>query len=518
VSWLLVLPILIPLLSAALTFLFWGSLRVQRSLSMLGAFGLLGVSVLLLMTVSQGGILAVQVGDWPAPFGITLVADHLSAIMVVMAGIMAAAIAVYASGSIDERRERYSFHPLVHALLTGVCGAFLTGDLFNFYVWIEVLLISSFVLLALGGERAQLDGAVKYVTINLLASLLLLTAIALTYGMTGTLNMADLAVKLPGVANTGLVTAVAMLFIIALGLKSAVFPLFFWLPASYHTPPAVVSALFAGLLTKVGVYALLRLFTLIFTGDLAFTHTALLWIGGLTMVTGVLGAVAQNDFRRILSVHIVSQIGYMIMGLALFTPLALAGAVFYVVHNIIAKTNLFLISGVTERLAGSYELKKLGGLYRAYPFLSLLFLVSALGLAGLPPSSGFFAKLLLAQAGLEQGAYLIVATALGVGVLTLFSMTKIWSQAFWEPLPKGMRPLPQGYRGLTAMLAPIAVLAALVVAMGIGFAPVFELSMRAAEDMLNPAGYIEAVLGPAPATIPAAATPAITPALNEVGP
>jgi multicomponent Na+:H+ antiporter subunit D len=495
-SWLIVAPVLIPLATSAVAFMFWRFLPLQRWLSILGALGLLASAIALLVAVWYEGTTAVQLGDWPAPFGITLVADHLSAIMVLMAGIKAVAVAVYAIGMADRRREAHGFHPLMHALVAGVCGAFLTGDIFNFYVWIEVLLIASFVLLALGGERAQLDGAVKYVTINLVGSLLLLVAVGLTYGMTGTLNMADLALKLPQVENPALVTAVAMLFIIALGLKSAVFPLFFWLPASYHTPPVAVSALFAGLLTKVGIYALFRFFSLMFVQDLSLTHTVLLWIGGLTMVTGVLGAVAQNDFRRILSVHIVSQIGYMVMGLALFTPLALAGAVFYVVHNMVAKTNLFLISGVTYKVQGSFELKKLGGFYRSYPFLALLFLISALGLAGIPPLSGFFGKLVLAQAGLELGGYVIVATALGVGVLTLFSMLKIWAQAFWEPEPEGAMPLTGSYQGMAPLLVPIVVLAGLVVLMGLAFEPVFELSMRAARDMLEVERYIEAVLGP----------------------
>ena len=218
--------------------------------------------------------------------------------------------------------------------------------------------------------------------------------------MAGTLNMADLARKLAHVEQPGVITVISMLFLVAFGVKAAVFPLFFWLPASYHTPPAAVSAIFAGLLTKVGVYALIRVFTLIFVQDTGYTHTLILIIAGLTMLTGVLGAVAQNEFRRILSFHIISQIGYMIMGLGLFSSLALAGSVFFIAHNIIAKTNLFLISGLAYRLRGTYDLHALGGLYAAYPVVALLFLIPALSLAGLPPLSGFAAKLILVRAGL----------------------------------------------------------------------------------------------------------------------
>jgi multicomponent Na+:H+ antiporter subunit D len=359
------------------------------------------------------------------------------------------------------------------------------------------MLLASFVLMSLGGERAQLDGALKYVFINLLASAIFLTAIGLTYGMTGTLNMADLAVKLPQVENAGLVTTVATLYLVAFGVKAGIFPLFFWLPASYHTPPAAVSAIFAGLLTKVGVYTLIRAFTLLFTQDVGYTHTLILWASGLTMVTGVLGAAAQYEIRRILSWHIISQIGYMIMGLALFTPLAIVGSVFYITHHIIVKTNLFLVGGVARRLTGSFELKEIGGLYKASPLLSILFLIPAFSLAGFPPLSGFWAKYILVRAGLETGAYWIVGVALVVGILTLFSMTKIWAEAFWKPMPAGAHPAPTGtrFRALAALYLPIIFLAALTMLIGVYAQPFFVLAEASAAELLDKRVYVEAVLG-----------------------
>ncbi len=440
---LLVLPLILPLTMAAISLLAWGRLRVQRSLAVAGTAALLVVGLILLESVWTDGICATQMGAWPAPYGITLVADLLSAIMVVLAGITGLAVAVYSLASMDERREALGYYPLLHILLMGVCGAFLTGDLFNLYVWFEVMLMASFVLLALGGEPGQIRGAIKYVTLNLLASAVFLASVGILYGLAGTLNMADLAGKLDSLPQPGTVTALALLFLIAFGIKAAVFPLFFWLPASYHTPPVAVSAVFAGLLTKVGVYAMIRVFTLLFVHDQAYVHTLILIIAGLTMLTGVLGAAAQHEFRRILSFHIISQIGYMIMGLGLagvtaspqLATLALAGSVFYIAHHIIVKTNLFLVSGVVRRVCGSFELKDLGGLYRSSPGLAILFLIPALSLAGVPPLSGFFAKLSLVQAGLGIGQYAIVAVALVVGLLTLFSMTKIWAEAFWKPQP-----------------------------------------------------------------------------------
>ncbi len=493
---LLVLPIVIPLATAAITLVAWNSYRLQRIVPAIGGLALLAAGLGLLNAVATRGIQVVQLGNWPAPFGITLVADLFSAMMVAVTGLMGAAVAIYSLVAIDEERERYGYHPLVHALLAAVCGAFLTGDLFNLYVWFEVMLMASFVLLALGGDRPQIEGAMKYVTLNLVASAFFLAAVGILYGIAGSLNLADLAVKLEQGTEPGVTTVVAMLFLVAFGIKSGVFPLFFWLPASYHTPPVVVSALFAGLLTKVGVYALIRVFTLLFVHDVGYTHTLILVVAGLTMVTGVLGAVSQNDFRRILSFHIVSQIGYMVMGLGLFTRMALAGSVFYIVHHIIVKTNLFLVSGVVERLRGTLQLGALGGLYQSRPLLAGLFLVPALSLAGLPPFSGFFAKLALLHAGFQSEQYLIVAVALAVGLLTLVSMMKIWAEAFWKPLPPDSDATDLASAGsLRLMIGPIAVLATLTVLIGLGAGPVFELSLRAADQLLDREAYIRAVLG-----------------------
>jgi multicomponent Na+:H+ antiporter subunit D len=500
---LLVLPLIIPLATAAVLLLFWRWRVAHRVLGVIGAAALLVSAIALLEKVWREGIQVVQLGDWPAPFGITLVADLFSAIMVLLAALMGLAVVVYSLSSIDRRRESFGYYALFHILLMGVCGAFLTGDIFNLYVWFEVMLIASFVLLALGGERPQLEGAIKYVTLNLISSAIFLAAVGILYGMAGTLNMADLAVKLSLTPFPGLVTTVAMLLLVSFGIKAAVFPLFFWLPASYHTPPVPISAIFAGLLTKVGVYALIRVFTLIFVGDIDFTHNVILVIAGLTMVTGVLGAVAQNELRRILSFHIVSQIGYMIMGLALMTPLAIAGSVFYVMHHIIVKTNLFLVSGVVQRLRGSLELKEIGGLYATHPGLAALFMIPAMSLAGMPPLSGFFAKFVLIRAGIEVGSWWIVAAAIFAGILTLFSMTKIWNEAFWKARPSLPDLAASPASGPTdaerdaasrPMLPPIIALAVITVLIGIAAGPVFTLATRAAEQLLNREMYIEAVL------------------------
>ena len=488
------LPFLLPFLTAILALLFWRNRPVQRWLNLVGSLTLLLTALFLLQRVWFEGIQVAQAGSWPAPFGITVAVDLLSAIMVVLASVIGLAVAVYALADIDEQREKFGFHPLFQFLLMGINGSFVTGDLFNLYVWFEIMLIASFVLLSLGSTRRQLSGAIKYVTINLVASAIFVAAIGLLYSLTGSLNMAHLARLIPTIENDGLLTAVAMMFLVAFGIKAGIFPLYFWLPSSYHTPPAAVSGIFAGLLTKVGVYALIRVFTLLFIGNISYTHHVwLLGLAALSMVMGVFGAASQMEIRRILSFHIVSQIGYMVMGLAIFTPLALAGTVFYLIHHILVKANLFLIGGIMNRLQGSYRLGELGGFYQRYPALALLFLIPAMSLAGIPPLSGFWAKLALVRAGLSAGQYGIVAVSLFVSLLTLYSMTKIWSYAFWTERQDD-RPLPPLGVANWRRLLPVSLLAMGTILIGLLAGPLFELAEAASVQLLDPQTYIDAVL------------------------
>ena len=498
-SWVLALPLILPFATAVIAFLLKEK-PSGRWWSVLGSLLTLIAAAGLMVAVLREGVVAAQMGSWPAPFGITLVADLLSAVMVVITGITGLAVSVYALADIDEAKERLGYHAIFQVLIAGVMGSFLTGDLFNLYVWFEVMLISSFGLLVLGGSREQIDGGVKYVALNLVSTVMFLTGVGLLYGVTGTLNMADLAGAVAESDRVGLLTVIAVLFMIAFGVKAAVFPLFFWLPAAYHTPAFSVSAVFAGLLTKVGVYALIRMFTLVFTHDIAFTAPILLWVACLTMVVGVLGAAAQSDFRKILSFHIVSQIGYMVLGLALLTPLALVGSVFYLVHHIIVKANLFLVSGVANRIAGDTELGRIGGLYRSAPLLAILFLIPAFSLAGFPPLSGFWAKFLLVKAALEVNAWLVAFVALAVGLLTIYSMTKIWGEAFWTPHPDGIDPTLSSLTRYErwALILPIASLAALTCVIGFYPEPFVAFAERAADQLLDPEPYIRAVLGDAP--------------------
>jgi len=501
-STIVALPILVPLVTAALCAVCWRTVSGQRILSLLGTGLHFAASLALMSTVSTDGIAAVQMGAWAAPFGITLVADTFSAVMIVVTAVMGLAVAIYSlSHPGQERLEEAGFHPLFQGMIFGVSGAFLTGDLFNLYVWFEVMLITSFGLLVIGRQADAIDGGVKYVALNLVATTVFLIAIGLLYGLTGTLNMADLPGQLALVENQALVTTVGVLFLLAFGMKGAVFPLFFWLPASYHTAPMPIAAIFAALLTKVGVYAIIRTFTLVFTGEVDFFSTAIAVIAAGTMITGVLGAAAHYDIRRILSFHIISQIGYMLMGLAIYTPLAITGAILYIVHHIVVKANLFLIAGAIRRSGGSFQLKALGGLFHSRPLLAVLFMIPALSLAGLPPFSGFWGKLLVIDASLQAGHYALAGVALAVGLLTLYSMIKIWNEAFWKPAPAGgpEEPVhPAVGIGAVLMLVPIVALAAVTMTIGLWTEPFIAIAGDAAAELLDRQGYIDAVRGARP--------------------
>ena len=431
------LPVLLPLLGAAGALLLAHHPRAQRTLSVVVLTAVLAVSVTLLLMADGDGPTAVAVGGWPVPLGIVLVVDRLSALMLVVASTVALAVLVFAVGQGSADRDEDTplsiFHPTFLVLVAGVSNAFLAGDLFNLYVGFEILLMASYVLLTLGGTAPRIRGGITYVIVSLTSSIIFLAAIGLVYAATGTVNMADLAVRLADLPEGTQVLLQSML-LIAFGIKAAVFPLSAWLPDSYPTAPAPVTAVFAGLLTKVGVYAIIRTQTLLFPGGAL--DDLLMWAALATMLIGILGAVAQTDLRRLLSFTLVSHIGYMVFGIALSTAAGLAGAVFYVAHHIAIQTTLFLVAGLVERQGGTTSIDRLGGLARRSPLLALLFFVPAMNLAGIPPLSGFIGKLGLLQAGVAEGsaaAYVLVAGGVVTSLLTLLAIARVWTRAFWRP-------------------------------------------------------------------------------------
>ncbi|MCP3680143.1 MAG: Na+/H+ antiporter subunit D [Gammaproteobacteria bacterium] len=495
IAWLAMLPLFIALTTAIVTLGFTRSVRYQQAVTLVGTTALLIAAVALLVAVLKHQMIVVYLGNWSAPYGITVVVDLFSALMVLLTAVVGWIVVIYSCGELSIRQIRGGFYPAYALLLMGLCGAFITGDLFNLYVWFEVTLLASFVLVVCGGKKIQLDGAVKYVVLNLLATMLLLVAIALLYGMTGTLNLADMATKLYRFNATGLVTAVVVLLLAAFAIKAALFPLFFWLPAAYHTPPFSVSAIFAGLLSKLGLYSIIRIATLFVIANNALLHNLLLVVALLTLVIAIFAAIAQRQIRRILSFTLISHIGYMVVGLALATPLALAGSLFYLLQHVIVKTNLFLVSGVMKRLSGSEQLEVISDLYHTHPYIVLPFLLPALALAGFPPFSGFWAKLVLLQAAFRSHAYYSVAIMLLVSLLTLFVMLRIWLLAFWRQRHDKSdvtRVLSEKERGW--LLLPLVIVTLLVVAISLLPAPCFALAHKASIQLLHRDQYIQAVL------------------------
>jgi multicomponent Na+:H+ antiporter subunit D len=492
---LLASPILLPLVTAIALQLLPPRTRWLRVVAFAGAVAMLGAATALLVRVERGGIQVVQIASWPAPFGITLVADLFSALMVVMATVIGVAVTGSSFAGVDPRRETLGYHALVHVVLMGVSGAFLTGDIFNLYVWFEVMLIGSFVLMALHRTRAQLQAAFTYVGLNLLASAFLLTAIGLLYGQAGTLNLADLARAWPERHTPGLDAALSMLFLTAFGIKAALFPLFFWLPASYHTPPAAIGALLAGLLTKVGVYSMVRVFTLLFPNPDAIVYTVLLALSTITMMVGLIGAIGQFDFRRVLSFNLVGHIGFTTVGLALWTPAALGGSILYVLHHMLVISTLFLISGLFLRQRRTTDLRALGGMYQTQPAVACLAMIPLFSLAGVPPLSGFIAKVAVIAPMIGSGQYLIAAVSLLVSLLTVLSMARLWEAAFWKPAPGPAAASVSHSRLGPTILAPIAFLVILTVAITVAAGPLSAVTMRAADQLFDVDGYVHAVLG-----------------------
>jgi multicomponent Na+:H+ antiporter subunit D len=435
-TWLVPLPVILPLLGAGATLMLSRRPRLQRTVSFSVLTAVVVIAAVLLVQADRHGPQVAWLGAWTPPLGISLVADRLSALMLLVSAVVTLGVFAYSVGqgmTGDEREAPVSiYHPTFLVLVAGVSNAFLAGDLFNLFVSFEMLLFASYVLLTLGGTATRIRAGTIYVVVNMLSSSLFLISIAAVYAATGSLNLAQLAGRLDELSAPVSLT-IQLLLLVTFSVKAAVFPLSLWLPDSYPTAPAPVTAVFAGLLTKVGVYAVLRTQTLLFPDSPL--SSLLLWAALVTMVVGILGAVAQSDIKRMLSFTLVSHIGYMIFGIGLATGAGVSGAVFYVAHHITIQTTLFLVVGLIERRAGSTSLLRLGGVARLAPVLGVLFFVPAMNLAGIPPMSGFLGKVGLLRAGLDVGTPLALALVVGgvvTSLLTLYAVAKTWTIAFWR--------------------------------------------------------------------------------------
>lgn len=491
-------PILTHMITAVILLLFWQRTRVQRIISVIGNSIAFIMCVRLFYATQEHGFLILNAGNWAAPFGITFVSDSFSSVMVILTALVSLAVGIYSTAALNPSRIKYGYFFLFHFLIMGLLGAFLTGDIFNLYVWFEIVIISSFVLLTIGGKKMQMEGAIKYVTLNILASTIFLTAIGILYGITGTLNMADLSLKISAIENRGLVSVTGLLFFAGFGIKSAIFPLYFWLPSAYHTPPSAIAALFGGLLTKMGVYAMIRVFTLIFRPD-DFTLTVFVVIAIMTLITGALGTINKRSVRRMLSYLIVCHIGYMIAGIGIYTELAFVGVIFYMIHDVIVKSNLLMITGIIQKIRETIDMHRLGGLYKDYPKLSLIIAIAMFSLVGIPPLSGFWPKIMLFGESLKAEQYVLFGAIILASFVTLFVIARMWSEVFWKESPKPLteeidRFAEVPFAQKVALVAPIAFLSLCSLYIGLNAEGVFEVAQKTAYELMHPNLYIKAVL------------------------
>lgn len=488
------LPVLIPLVTALLVLALGRWPRVRFGVALASQVVLVGVVGLLAYHAAwRGEILTLSMGGWNPRVGIVWVADGLSSIMTVLGAIVGLAVLLYSPNGLKAPREVPYFLVLHQVMIASVEGCFLTGDLFNLFVFFEVMLTTSYVHITIGARSRQLKKTFPYVVINFIGGLLFLAGVGIVYGTSGTVNLASLSrliaqEELPPQfwGGIGLVLTV-------FALKTGLVPLYFWLPESYPESPIPNSAMLAGLLTKVGVYTLYRVVPLVLTEADEEFFRLLAGISAATMVLGVLGALGRNRIRQILAFHIISQVGYMTFGLALFSPAGLAAGLFYVVHHIVVKSGLFLAGGMVERVGGSDRLKDVRGMASTHPWAAAGFFVPAMALAGMPPLSGFWGKLFLAIAGFRQGYWITTATAIVVSLLTLASMLKIWRASYWGK-PEGQRRPELGDD--PGMLSGVLGLAALSLLIGLCVVPLMLCCGQVAEQLLSVTPYIDAVLGP----------------------
>ena len=487
----IVLPMIVPIMTAIFLVFLRDYIKLQRIISFITMIFVASITALLLYVVQTEGIMKLDFSGWLPPYGILFVADSFALILVLTASIVTAICLLYAFATIGERHEKMFFYPFVLFLIAGVNGSFLTGDIFNLFVCFEVMLLASYVLVALGGGKFQLRESLKYVLINVVASWLFLVALAFLYGTLKTLNMAHIAQRVAEVGQDPILTTVSILFLIVFALKAGLL-LFFWLPGSYSVPPTVVQALFAALLTKVGIYALFRTFTLMFPLNQDVTHLLIGIMAGVTIVAGCMGALSGRDVRTIATYNVIIGVGFILIGLASGTETGFAGAVYYLVHDMLAKALLFLILGTVVYVTGETIVKNMSGLIRNYPLFGWIYFLVMCALAGIPPLSGFLGKVLIGQGAIEGENYVLLTLGFASSVIVLYSLLRIFLASFFGETTiseADKKPIPK-----LAMVS-FVLLAIIIISIGIaaeGIAPFVE---DAARTLANPSIYIEAILG-----------------------
>ena len=504
-DWLVILPVVLMIGAGAVLLMVRKSVRLHGGIAIAALLLLVLVNGSLLLRVIENGPVTMVMGRWLPPFGIAFTADLFGATMALTASLVALAAGIFALKDIDGSGRRYGFYPFLMLLMAGVSGAFLTGDIFNLYVWFEVLLISSFGLLILGSRPEQIDGALKYAVLNLIATTLFLISVGYLYSLFGTLNMADIALKAGDLSGTAPLVTLTALFTFAFAMKAAAFPLNFWLPASYHTPRIVVSALFGALLTKVGIYALIRVTVMLLPVEREVLSPAIATLAILTLITGALGALAQSDIRKLAGYLVIAGIGNMLAGVAIGSPAAISGAIFYALHSMVAMTALYLVVGEAarrasllsgdENQANRWSLHTLGGLYRSSPGFTAVSLLVFLAVAGLPPLSGLWPKIMLLKAAMDINAWWLAAAILVSSFLVTLTLGRIVLLAYWRQGPESAAGLERqtAVRGDWRLSLPLCALVLLAAGFGLFPEHLLSLTQSAAEGLAGPSAYIRSV-------------------------
>nr|WP_246987656.1 proton-conducting transporter membrane subunit [Halorientalis marina] len=522
-----VVPMLVALSAAIVTLLTRSAPRLQRGLSLLGGVGYLLAVVALGQRVLGGGPVAYQLSNWDAPFGITLVADELAVFMLGLAALVAVAAVTFSVFYLDEFGQRLSYHPLFHFMLVGVSGSFLTGDVFNLFVWFEVMLMPSYVLVVFYSGPEHTRAALIYTVLNLVGSAIMLVAIGGLYATTGTLNMADMARRLGNASAYGIdptpVLGIATILFAVFALKAGIVPFQFWVPSAYRAAPAPVAAVLAGITKKVGIYAIVRLYFTVFatatlpaglglpglsgTSFLAFFGPVMFLMAAASIVLGGLAAVNQPDLDGVFAHSSIGQVGFIVLPLAVgatvsatvggqsVAVLGIVAALVYSLNHAVAKALLFMTSGAVFETVGSIKFRDLGGLTGEAPYLSGAFFVGGLALVGIPPLAGFFGKMLVFDAAGRATiagapfAPLALGVALFGAILTIAYVSRTWSRGFWgEPTAMVLEGSPQ-----YALVTVTALLALTLVAIGVGFEFVFSFAEAAAEAAVDSQGYVDVV-------------------------
>jgi multicomponent Na+:H+ antiporter subunit D len=493
--------VLLPTVTGLLALLSPRPSRGRRLFILSSTAAQLGLALWLAYLTWHYGPLVMMVGGWGPALGIVLVCDLLSATMLSLSSFTALACIAFACAQRRSSREHPLQLPLLQFLLVGINLAFVTGDLFNLFVAFEVMLISSYALLSLEADNRNIRHAWPYLAINLVATVIFLLGCGLAYNLAGTLNFAVFAAQADALAEDPRLLVLALVLLVVFAIKAALFPLYFWLPDSYPILPAPLAAFFGGVLTKVGVYLLVRMYSTVFPPDLPVVSGLLAWSAGLAMVLGVFGAVARERVSDILAYHCISQIGFIVLAIGFATPLGLAAAILYMIHYIGVKASLFLVGGTLHHVQGTEQLARSGGMWKAYPWLGLVFLLQALSLAGLPPFSGFWGKLLIIVAGIELREYVLVAMSILASILTLVSMLKIWLACFWRAAPDGHRGSDVRPVGTRRMIGTIGAMAVVALGIGLGVQPFLRIAEEAARQALDRPAYVAAVTGADVSTI-----------------